>query len=278
MPPTARRVGDDGTEIDVPLEEVRVGDRLRVRPGGKVPVDGVVVEGSSAVDESPSRGEVRMSLTQPSDPSIRLVDDDDGITLWIDDIQVMQGWEAPLMWRSADLLTERGSDFLEIGLGLGLSALRIANSPGTRRHTVVEKYPEVIELFRGRNEIPDTLEIVNRDVFEFVQSIEPHSVDGILFDFDIPREMFDSDELFAGFLPKLLSALRPGGAFVPMFATLTPPPEVATTTRSAAQTLDKYLAHFDTVHIERHPYRTYASTNYMPAREGDAFIECFRKA
>jgi Cu+-exporting ATPase len=56
-PKTARRVGADGTEEDVPLEDVRVGDRLRVRPGEKVPVDGIVLEGSSSVDESMVSGE-----------------------------------------------------------------------------------------------------------------------------------------------------------------------------------------------------------------------------
>ncbi|MCR9077427.1 MAG: HAD-IC family P-type ATPase, partial [bacterium] len=54
---TARRVNDDGTEEDVPLEAVVLGDRLRVRPGEKVPVDGEVLEGSSAVDESMVTGE-----------------------------------------------------------------------------------------------------------------------------------------------------------------------------------------------------------------------------
>ncbi len=54
---TARRVADDGTESDVPLEAVVAGDRLRVRPGEKVPVDGVVLEGSSSVDESMVTGE-----------------------------------------------------------------------------------------------------------------------------------------------------------------------------------------------------------------------------
>ena len=56
-PKTARRVEPDGSEQDVPLERVRVGDLLRVRPGEKVPVDGVVVEGSSYVDESMVTGE-----------------------------------------------------------------------------------------------------------------------------------------------------------------------------------------------------------------------------
>ena len=56
-PKTARRVATDGSEEDVPLANVQVGDRLRVRPGEKVPVDGVVVEGSSALDESMLTGE-----------------------------------------------------------------------------------------------------------------------------------------------------------------------------------------------------------------------------
>jgi Cu+-exporting ATPase len=56
-PRTARRVGTDGAEQDIPLEQLCVGDHLRVRPGEKVPVDGVVIEGSSAVDESMVTGE-----------------------------------------------------------------------------------------------------------------------------------------------------------------------------------------------------------------------------
>jgi len=56
-PKTARRIRDDGTEEDIPLSEVQVGDRLRVRPGEKVPVDGVIVDGASAVDESMLTGE-----------------------------------------------------------------------------------------------------------------------------------------------------------------------------------------------------------------------------
>ncbi len=53
----ARRLRDDGTEEDVPLEAVRPGDRLRVRPGEKIPVDGAVIEGQSHVDESMVTGE-----------------------------------------------------------------------------------------------------------------------------------------------------------------------------------------------------------------------------
>ena len=56
-PKTARRLKEDGSEEDVPLTHVHVGDRLRVRPGEKVPVDGVVLEGRSSIDESMLTGE-----------------------------------------------------------------------------------------------------------------------------------------------------------------------------------------------------------------------------
>jgi Cu+-exporting ATPase len=56
-PKQARRVNHDGSEADVPLDQVLAGDRLRVRPGEKVPVDGVVLEGASWVDESMVTGE-----------------------------------------------------------------------------------------------------------------------------------------------------------------------------------------------------------------------------
>ena len=56
-PKTARRINVDGSEEDVPLNHVHIGDLLRIRPGEKVPVDGVVTEGSSAVDESMLTGE-----------------------------------------------------------------------------------------------------------------------------------------------------------------------------------------------------------------------------
>jgi Cu+-exporting ATPase len=66
-PKTARRLRDDGTEEDVPLDDVQVGDRLRARPGEKVPVDGAVLEGTSAVDESMITGEPIAVEKRPGD-------------------------------------------------------------------------------------------------------------------------------------------------------------------------------------------------------------------
>ncbi len=69
-PKTARRIKPDGTEEDVPLSHVHVGDSLRVRPGEKVPVDGVVIEGKSAVDESMLTGEPLPVTKNPGDKVI----------------------------------------------------------------------------------------------------------------------------------------------------------------------------------------------------------------
>ena len=73
-PKTARRLRDDGSDEDILLSDVHVGDRLRVRPGEKVPVDGVVLDGESAVDESMLTGE-------PMPVSKRLGDKVTGATL-----------------------------------------------------------------------------------------------------------------------------------------------------------------------------------------------------
>jgi len=69
-PKTARRIKADGTEEDIPLTHVHVGDTLRVRPGEKVPVDGVVIEGTSAVDESMLTGEPVPVTKRPGDELI----------------------------------------------------------------------------------------------------------------------------------------------------------------------------------------------------------------
>jgi Cu+-exporting ATPase len=67
-PKTARRLGSDGEEREVPLSELHPGDRLRIRPGEKIPVDGIVVEGAGAVDESMLTGEPLPVLKEPDSP------------------------------------------------------------------------------------------------------------------------------------------------------------------------------------------------------------------
>jgi Cu+-exporting ATPase len=69
-PKTARRINPDGIEEDVPLTHVHLGDMLRVRPGEKVPVDGAVIEGSSAVDEAMLTGEPLPVTKRPGDKVI----------------------------------------------------------------------------------------------------------------------------------------------------------------------------------------------------------------
>ena len=63
-PKSARRIKDDGSDEDVPLDVIMVGDRLRVRPGEKIPVDGVLIEGRSAVDESMVTGEAMPAIKE----------------------------------------------------------------------------------------------------------------------------------------------------------------------------------------------------------------------
>lgn len=70
QPQTARRIEADGREVEVALEEIAVGDRVRVRPGERIPVDGTVVEGASAVDASLVTGESLPRDTLPGDEVI----------------------------------------------------------------------------------------------------------------------------------------------------------------------------------------------------------------
>ncbi|MBW9095781.1 copper-transporting ATPase, partial [Microbacterium jejuense] len=66
-PKTARRIKPDGSEEDIPLTHVHVGDLLRIRPGEKVPTDGVVTEGASAINESMITGEPLPVSKRPGD-------------------------------------------------------------------------------------------------------------------------------------------------------------------------------------------------------------------
>jgi len=69
-PKTARRISDNGVEEDIPLSHVHIADQLRVRPGEKVPVDGIVVEGESAIDESMLTGEPMPVMKRSGDKVI----------------------------------------------------------------------------------------------------------------------------------------------------------------------------------------------------------------
>ena len=69
-PKTARRIDENGEDEDVPLDQIKVGDLLRVRPGEKVPLDGIVTEGRSSVDESMVTGESMPVKKEPESKAI----------------------------------------------------------------------------------------------------------------------------------------------------------------------------------------------------------------
>ncbi len=166
---------------------------------------------------------------------------------------------------SADLLCSFGSDFLEAGLGLGISALRIAAHPRTRRHRVVERYPQVVDIFRTRHpEAPPTLDIVCADWFTFIESAPAEGVDGIFFDPALPESTWNDGDFWDRFTPLMHRALKVGGAFVPFF-----------TTRPYLRW--QYFSHFDRIIVERRPFRAYDTTSYTASTSGDAFIQCFVK-
>ena len=204
------------------------------------------------------------AIQQRENPEIKLVESNEEVTLYIDDGQAMQGWERALMWESADILCGYGSEFLEVGLGLGISALRIAANPATRHHTVIEKFPRVIELFRERNPSPPpTLEIVHADFFEYIQRMEPESLDGIFFDpYLVPVSLWDDEALWMDVMPAVTRALRRGGVFIPCFST-----------RPVLRW--QFVHHFDRVVVERRSYASYESTDYVKKDTGDAYIQCF---
>ncbi|HEY6309537.1 MAG TPA: hypothetical protein VIY52_01830 [Streptosporangiaceae bacterium] len=213
---------------------------------------------------------------QPQDPNVSLINDGGEITLLIDGVQAMQAWESKLMHRAADLLTEQGSCFLEAGLGLGLSALRIASRPATHTHTVVEKYGKVIELFRSEHPvIPDNLEIVHEDFFDFIETLPESSLDGVFFDPELLRELFEDKNFVEDFMSKIIAALRPRGTFVPMFSVAGHVPDAATCTAPPGMMLERYMRFFSRVVVERHPYTAYEDTRYTPDVAGEAFIFCF---
>jgi hypothetical protein len=198
-------------------------------------------------------------------PDIELIERSGELTLLVDGDQAMQGWERELMCRSADILCTFGSVFLEVGLGLGISALRIASNPETRRHVVVEKYQRVIDLFHERHpSLPAPLEIVGVDFFEYIRAVEASSLDGIFFDPHVPKDMREDEGLWKEVVPLLVRALREGGALIPCFS-------------SYPVLRWQFVPFFDRVLVERIPFAAYPTTNYMAQNSGDAFIQCFIK-
>jgi len=205
-----------------------------------------------------------MTVHMPTDPDIKLVRTASGeITLSIDDGQSMQAWERDLMEESADLLCEFGSDFLEAGLGLGLSALRIAGHPNTRRHTVIEIYDEVIRLFgESCPEPPPTLRIVRGDFFEHIRTIPPASLDGIFFDPALPTALWSDAPFWDEIVPVMARALRPGGVLIPFFSTV---PVLRW----------QFVDLFERVIVLPRTFTAYPDTRYTSATTGRAFIQCF---
>ena len=205
-------------------------------------------------------------LEQWESPDIQLVEADGEITLTINGEQAMQAWERDLMWAAADLLCTFGSRFLEVGLGLGISALRIASNPRTRRHEVIERYGRVIELFRARNpELPASLHITEADVFEHFRHVAPGSLDGIFFDPFMPASLESRKELWDEFMPIVLRTLRPGGAFIPFF-----------TTEPVLKW--PFYYYFDRIELRKHSFAAYSNTNYTNNNVvGVAYLQCFIK-
>jgi spermidine synthase len=182
-------------------------------------------------------------------------------TLLIDGGQAMQGWEADLMRRSGDVLCRYGSEFMEVGLGLGFSALHIASQPTTRHHTVIELHQAVIDHFLVQTPAPPaTLEIVHGDFFLMLPTLPRASVDGIFFDPYLPATTRNDPAFWNAVVPLMIALLRPGGVFVPCFTT---------------QPYFLFMPFFDHAVIERRHYTAYPQTAYTVATSGHAFIQCY---
>lgn len=200
---------------------------------------------------------------QPENPEIQLVEEEGETTLYIDGGQAMQAWERELMIDCAQQLCQHGSNFLEAGLGLGISALAIARHPNTRRHVVVEKYRQVIDLFLAAHpDPPPTLEIVNADFFEHVGTLEPESLDGMFFDPYLPNEMNHDVDFWNWAVPRMVRCLRIGGVLVPCFTHL--------------QTLRwQFEPFFDRFILDKRSFQTYRNTEYMTQTSGSVYLQTY---
>ncbi|HEX5851672.1 MAG TPA: hypothetical protein VFY36_01140 [Solirubrobacteraceae bacterium] len=182
-------------------------------------------------------------------------------TLLIDGAQAMQGGEEALMRRSGDILCRHGNEFLEVGLGLGLSALHIAGKPTTHRHVVFELHQPIIDRFRAHTPRPPAaLEVRLGDFFALLPTLPPASVDRIFFDPYLPAKTRNDTAFWNHVTPAMIALLRPGGVFVPGFST---------------KPYFHFLHYFDHATIERQRYTTYPETTYTLATSGDAFIQCY---
>jgi SAM-dependent methyltransferase len=185
---------------------------------------------------------------------IELVESESETTLYIGGDQAMQAWERDLMWASADLLCQHGSRFYEIGLGLGLSALRIATNPGTESHTVLELHQKVIDLFRERHPDPPlTLHIECGDFFSRLHELPDAGFDGMLFDPSLDLEVWHDAEVWRLIVPEMVRVLRLGGVLIPFFSTT---PELRW----------QYLPYFRRIMVERHTFTAYENTSYTHGR------------
>jgi len=154
QPQTARRL-EDGREVDVPLESVRVGDLLRVRPGEKLPVDGIVVEGQTAINESmltgeplpveKAAGDELIGATLNTSGSIVMrttrVGRDTVLASIVELVQRAQGSKAPIQ-RLADRISEVFVPFV-------LIVAAIAFGIWVRGRTRASNHPRSDRLHRG---------------------------------------------------------------------------------------------------------------------------------
>lgn len=186
-------------------------------------------------------------------------------TLYIDGSQAMQEWERPLMIRSGELTCEKGGEFLECGLGLGLSAMAIAAAPKTVKHTVVELYKPVIDEFRKtQGALPDTLEIVQADFFDYIDGLPDDSLDGIMFDPWVPKAIRDDEAWWYDTIGQMIKVLKPGGVFVPFFSTTN-------------ELWPRFAPRFRKIVVEPHPFQAYPTTGYVENTSGTAYIQVFVK-
>jgi len=135
VPKTARRVAPDGAEHDVDVAALRVGDRVRVRPGERVPTDGAIIDGAAAVDESMLTGESLPVDKRPGDRvfggtlnqsgalvfEVSRTGRDTALAQIVEAVEQAQGGRAPIA-RLADVVS---ASFVPIVIGLALAALAV---------------------------------------------------------------------------------------------------------------------------------------------------------